>query len=42
MLYVPVEVEQDVIEWVNKNKEIRELLDELSHIYWKKIKERKV
>ncbi len=42
MLYVPAEIEGEVTEWVNKNKEIRELLDELSRIYWKKIKERKV
>lgn len=42
MLYIPTELEQEVREWVNKNKEIRELLDELSQIYWERIKERKV
>lgn len=42
MLYIPVEWEKDVMEWVKKNKEIRELLDQLSQIYWGKIKNRKV
>ncbi len=40
MLYVPSEREKDVAEWVRKNKEIRELLDKLSQLYWEKIKNR--
>jgi len=40
MLFVPGEWEKDVTEWVEKNKEIRELLDQLSTIYWEKIKNR--
>ncbi len=42
MLYVPKELEKEVSEGVKKNKEIRELLDKLSEIYWNKIKDRKV
>jgi hypothetical protein len=34
--------EKDVMEWVKKHKEIRELLEQLSQIYWGKIKKRKV
>ncbi len=37
MLYVPGKREKDVISWVERNKEIRKLLDELSQIYWDKI-----
>jgi len=40
MLYVPGKREKDVINWVEKNKEIRKLLDELSQIYWDKIRKR--
>lgn len=42
MLYIPAELEEDAVEWVNKYKEIKDLLEELSQIYWKKIKEREV
>jgi hypothetical protein len=42
MLYIPAEWEKDVMEWVKKNKEVRELLDQLSQMYWGKIKNRKV
>ncbi len=42
MLYVPGKWEEDVINWVKKNKEIRKLLDQLSQIYWEKIKDRGV
>lgn len=42
MLYVPGRLEKDATEWVKKNKEIRDLLDQLSQIYWQKIKKRKV
>ena len=41
MLYVPGKWEDDVIKWVGRNKEIRKLLDELSQIYWDKIRKRK-
>jgi hypothetical protein len=40
MLYVPGEWEKDVISWVERNKETRKLLDELSRIYWDKIRKR--
>ena len=40
MLYVPGEWERDVIKWVERNKETRKLLDELSQIYWDKIGKR--
>lgn len=42
MLYVPVELEEKVKEWVKRNKEIKKLLDRLSGINWNNIKERKV
>ena len=42
MLYIPSKLEKEVREWVKKNKEIRELLDQLSQIYWDKVKKRKV
>lgn len=40
MLYVPEKWEQDAKEWVNKNREIKKLLDQLSQLYWEKIKNR--
>jgi len=40
MLYVPGKREKDIISWVERNKEIRKLLDELSQIYWDKIRKR--
>ena len=40
MLYVPREREQDAISWVERNKQVRELLDRLSRIYWDKIRKR--
>lgn len=42
MLYVPGELEESVINWVKKNKDIRKLLDQLSQVYWKKVKNREV
>lgn len=42
MLYVPDKLEKDVMEWVKKNKEVRELLDQLSQVYWERIKKRGV
>lgn len=40
MLYVPGKWEKDAIGWVKKNKEIRDLLNQLSQIYWDKIRKR--
>jgi len=42
MLYVPKKLEKEAVEWIKKNKEIKKLLNQLSEIYWKRIKERKV
>lgn len=42
MLYVPAALEEEVKACVSRNKEIRKLLDRLSEISWKKIKERQV
>lgn len=42
MLYVPDNLAQEVKEWVGKNKNIRQALDQLSQIYWDKIKKRAV
>jgi hypothetical protein len=40
MLFIPAQLEVEAKEWVRRNKEIRKLLDRLSEINWKKIKER--
>lgn len=42
MLYIPDNLTEDVREWVKKNKSIRQALDQLSQIYWDKIKKRVV
>lgn len=40
MLYVPDSLVAEVKNWIKKNKTIRRSLDQLSHIYWDKIKKR--
>ena len=40
-LYVPEEWEQTVREWIEEYHKARELMEEVSRIHWKKVRERK-
>lgn len=40
MLYIPEELEERVKEWVKRDKDIRQVLEELSGIHWDKIRKR--
>jgi len=42
MLYVPDGLAEDVKGWAQKNKNIRKSLDQLSEIYWDKVRRRTV
>lgn len=39
-LYVPKEWEQTVRHWIEEYQKARELMDEVSHIHWQKVRER--
>lgn len=39
-LYVPKEWEQTVRQWIEQYQKARELMDEISRIHWKKVRER--
>jgi len=42
MLYVPENLVKEAKEWAKKNKNIRKALDQLSQIYWDRIKRRDI
>lgn len=39
-LYVPKAREDDVRQWVDSHREARELLEEISQLYWRRMKKR--
>jgi len=40
MTYIPRKWEERITEWVGRNKQVRDILEELSQISWDKLKRR--
>lgn len=41
-IFIPKSLENNVRYWVQQSQKIRQLLEDLSRIYWKKIKKREI